>query len=199
VLVGETVSCSPSVAGTVTSLSLSAAGGSPSSGGGGSFSTSFGSPGSQAISLTACNGSACASGTQGISVSAPAETYQVFIDSAAVTPGGYVTVTLYVDTPAAGLGSYDIDIDYDSSVISAVECESYDVNGYCDAFFTDSTVNFAGYMALSGTLFIGSITFEAGFFTGVSPLFISLYTLEDAAGNDVIDSAQVFDGEISVQ
>ena len=199
VQIGEAVSCNPSVSGTVTSWSWSAPAGSPSSGNGGSFATSFGSPGNQAISLTACNGGACASGTQGIAVSAPVGTYQVFIDSAAVTPGAFVTVTLYIDAPAAGVGSYDIDIGYDPSVISAVSCTSFDINGFCDAFFTADTANFTGFMGLSGTLFIGSVTFQAGFSTGVSPLIISLFTLDDVVGNDVSATADVFDGDITVQ
>jgi len=70
--ISQSVSCSPSISGTVTSRSWSASGGSPSSGSGTSFSTSYGTAGSKTISLQACNGSACSNSSQTITVSNPA-------------------------------------------------------------------------------------------------------------------------------
>ncbi len=69
---GQTVSCSPSISGAVNSRSWSASGGSPASGGGSTFSTSYGSSGSKTISLQACNDNGCDSASQGIFVSVSA-------------------------------------------------------------------------------------------------------------------------------
>ena len=71
--IGKNVACSPTVGGTtgLTSYSWAAPDGSPSTGSGATFSTSYASDGSKNISLTVCNGSACANQRQTITVNAP--------------------------------------------------------------------------------------------------------------------------------
>jgi serine/threonine protein kinase len=69
--VGDAVSCTPGLEGTVTSRSWYAPGGSPSTGSSGTFTTSYGSGGSKTITLTACNGALCVSSPQSLRVIAP--------------------------------------------------------------------------------------------------------------------------------
>ncbi len=71
VATGRSITCNPSITGNVSSRSWSASGGSPSSGSGTSFSTSYGSAGSKTIALQACNGSACTNSSQTVTVQAP--------------------------------------------------------------------------------------------------------------------------------
>jgi serine/threonine-protein kinase len=197
----ETVNCTPSTSGQVTSRSWSATGGSPSSGSGGSFSTSYSSGGSKTITLTACNGSACASKSQTITVvEIIFETYDVFIDDAFDVPTDeFVTVNLWADVPASGLGYYDIDVTYDTDLLTAWSCTP--ILGDCDPDFDIDTVNFEGepFSAPSGFLQIGSITFLTGFTPGASDLFIFVFGMEDADGFDVTLSVITFDGLITIQ
>jgi hypothetical protein len=72
--------CSPSIVGAVGYFRWSASGASPSSGTGASFATSFGSTGGQTISLEACNGDACASRSQQLTVNAAGQATVVQLD-----------------------------------------------------------------------------------------------------------------------
>jgi len=192
----QTVNCSPSVNGSVSSYGWSASGGSPSSGSAGSFSTSYASAGSKSISLTVCNASGCNILSQGVTVSEPqAIGYDVTISSATVFFGDTVTVYLYADTPSSGLGFYDIDVEYDPNILTPIGCD--DFYGTCDPFFFEDTVNFNGFAGDSGALTIGSITFST-FNTGFSGLTVLLYTFQDIAGNEVFDVA-INDGSVLVQ
>jgi hypothetical protein len=194
---GQTVTCNPSISGTVTSYSWSASGGSPGSGSGGSFSTSFGSSGSYTISLQACNSGACSSNSQGISVSAPqVQTYDVFIDSGTIGFGQTITLNLYASVPSNGLGYFDIDVVYDPAILAPVGCVgSY---GGCDPAFDFDVVNFYGTANTSGELVLGSVTFQ-GIDFGYSDVFVFIFEIYDIAGNDVYDDSFEYHGSITVQ
>src|SRR5207244_462771 len=70
---GVSVSCSPATSGPVTSHGWTASGSaSPAGGSGPVFSTIFSQPGSPTIAYTACNGAACATQSQTITVNQPA-------------------------------------------------------------------------------------------------------------------------------
>lgn len=66
--VGEPVTCSATTSGTVTSLSWQASGGTPSAGSGSTFTTTFGTAGTQTVSLSVCNGSACTNTSRTVTV-----------------------------------------------------------------------------------------------------------------------------------
>ncbi len=195
--VDNLVYCSPSVSGTVTGLLWDAPGGSPSSGGGGAFSTLYSSSGTKTITLTACNNAACSSLVQSISVSAPQPAYfEIYVGTTTVGVGESVTVDIYVQAPGPGLGAYDIDVDYDSSLVSATFC-TYSAGGFCEYPY-DGTVAFSGYSGLSGYIYLGSIEFTAGYSSGTTALTVYMYTFDDANGSDMTYSTYVYDGEVQV-
>jgi hypothetical protein len=68
---GDTVSCAPSVSGSVSVRGWDAPGGSPSGSSSATFATAYGSPGVKTITFSACNGQACSAASQDISVGSP--------------------------------------------------------------------------------------------------------------------------------
>jgi serine/threonine protein kinase len=201
--VGQNVSCSPSVSGTVTSRTWTASGGSPSSGSGSSFSTSYGTSGSKTITLKACNGSACDTASQTVSVSiifitiVPTEDFVVSVDSGAMYSDETVSVSIRVDAPSPGLGEYEIDVIYNPDVITPLSCVDW-YGGDCDPYFFDDTVSTYGYAGgATGSLTIATITFAwSGFDCCYSDLIVSVFDMLDANDDDVFYTE--IDGGIEV-
>ena len=110
--------------------------------------------------------------------------------------GESVTVDIYVQASGPGLGAYDIDVDYDSSLVTATFC-TYSSGGYCEYLY-DGTVAFSGYSGLSGYIYLGSIEFTAGYSSGTTALTVYMYTFGDTNGNDMTYSTSVYDGELQV-
>jgi len=96
-----------------------------------------------------------------------------------------------LDVTAPGLGAWTIDIIYDPSVITAVDCSATN-GGVCNAEFADDQVRITGATAegLEGDSTLGTITFACGDEPGESPLEVSLFTFADATlgGPVTIDS-----------
>lgn len=92
--------------------------------------------------------------------------------------GEAVLAILSFDPP--GLGAWTVDIEYDNSVVSVVECESLLGSNVCNDAFTDNTIRIAGASAigLEGDSVIGRITFQCDVF-GESNLNLSIETLAD--------------------
>jgi hypothetical protein len=198
--VGDPVTCSPSISGNVTSRSWSAPGGSPASGSGANFSTTYSSTGSKTITLQACNGSACGSKQATVAVAAIISTgYTVLIDSVSAGRNALVTVGVYVEVPDSGLGYWDIDVQYDTSRLTIDSCSAFE--GDCDPFFDFDVCNFFGepFQAPVGFVQLGTITFETGSTPGFAYLDIIVYGIEDAFLNDVYDETFVVSGGINIQ
>ncbi|HUF52309.1 MAG TPA: PKD domain-containing protein [Dehalococcoidia bacterium] len=194
--VGASVTCGPSVSGTVTSWTWTAEGGSPASGSGPDFATSFGSPGGKQIALRACNEDACVNSSQTITVNAGGK-YVVTVTSGEVSEGETVTVTVSVQTPVSGLGSYDIDIAYDPQVLAPQSCADH-FGGTCDIFAFANTVSTSGSAGSSGNLTVATITFgAAGFSCCVSSLTPFAFSLQDANGK-AVTNIQYVGGSITV-
>ena len=95
-----------------------------------------------------------------------------------------------------GLGAWTIDITYDASVITAVDCTA-EVGGVCNAEFGMDTVRITGASAggLDGDTVLGSITFECGADEGTSALTIDVNVFADATIGDPQDlNPDVSDG-----
>jgi hypothetical protein len=138
--------------------------------------------------------------TDGITVSTPASvTFQpvnnggvgVSIQpaSATVGVGGSVTLALQATAPAAGLGSWTVDVQYDPTVLSIVAagCSST-VGSLCNTAFASNKVRVAGnsVSGLTGSQALASLTFTAvgatGSATAITPLIV---TFIDAATNTI--------------
>ena len=195
---GQTVSCNPSVSGTVTSYGWSS-GGSPSSGTGSTFSTSFSSTGTKFIGFAACNAGGCSQGvTQQIEVTAPSVgNFTVFTEHVTLFPDETVDVTIFIETPSVGLGDYDIDLIYDPAVIAPLDCIDW-LLGDCDPFFFSDTVNTLGTADQSGSFAIATFTFEV---VGCcfSELVVSVFDMTDGNGNEVFDNLIEVDGSVTVE
>ena len=203
--VNETVTCNASVSSdTETSLAWSASSGTPTEGTGPSFSTSFTTTGTVFVGFAACNQGGCSSESVSIEVAAPLATpggdYVISIDSVfSVAQDSFVTVDLYVEAPD-GLGFWDIDVVFDNGLLTPWSCSAS--TGECDAFFFDNTMNFSGapFFTFSSDLpmLLGSLTFLTNFTPGTADLFIEVFGLEDADGNEVFNY-NTLDGLIVIQ
>ncbi len=107
--------------------------------------------------------------------------------SAAPGEEGSVDVGAH-DVGGEGLGAWTVDIAYDTSVITAVDC-SAEQGGVCNAEFGDGVVRVTGASAggLDGDTVLGSITFECGADEGSSDLTISVNVFADATIGDPQD------------
>jgi hypothetical protein len=87
---------------------------------------------------------------------------------------------------APGLGAWEVDIEYDNSVVSVVECEPLPQGAVCNPAFADGTaVRVVGALAvgLEGDTVIGRITFQCNV-AGESNLDISVDVLADGTLGD---------------
>ena len=92
--------------------------------------------------------------------------------------GEAVLAILSFDSP--GLGAWTVDIQYDNSIVSVVECEPLPEGNVCNAAFTGDTVRFVGATGtgLEGDTEIGRITFQCDV-AGESKLDIIIDLLAD--------------------
>ena len=116
--------------------------------------------------------------------------------SADADGSGDVTVDV-LDVGGVGLGAWTIDIEYDSDLLTASDCEA-EQGGVCNPEFTDNSVRVTGASAggLSGDKVLGSITFDCNG-EGESDLTISLSVFADATigdPQDIIPTASVSNG-----
>ncbi len=107
--------------------------------------------------------------------------------SAAPGEEGSVDVGAH-DIGGEGLGAWTVDISYDTSVITAVDC-SAEQGGVCNNEFGDGVVRVTGASAggLDGDTVLGSITFECADAEGSSALTISVNVFADATIGDPQD------------
>ena len=151
----------------------------------------FGLIGAAAIAVALIGGMLLAA-----TVSAAAHgTVDVHDGSAAPGDEGTVDVGAH-GVGGEGLGAWTIDITYDASVITAVDCTA-EVGGVCNAEFGMDTVRITGASAggLDGDTVLGSITFECGADEGTSALTIDVNVFADATIGDPQDlNPDVSDG-----
>ena len=111
------------------------------------------------------------------------------VGDGSAAPGDEGTVTVGVaGVGGEGLGAWTVDISYDTSVISAVDCTA-EQGGVCNADFGDGVVRVTGASAggLDGDTDLGTITFECGADEGSSDLTISVNVFADATIGDPQD------------
>ncbi len=130
---------------------------------------------------------------------AQAAVSSVSIDSATVAPGGSAAVNVTAVATTPGIGAYTIDVVYDDSLVTATACTSNPA-GLCNAAFAPNTVRFTGFSVtgLTGTVNIGTITFQAGSTTGVANLDVQVVQLADPTGSEITPGA-VNDGTFTIQ
>ncbi len=87
-----------------------------------------------------------------------------------------------------GLGAWTVDIAYDTSVITAVDC-SAEQGGVCNAEFAADMVRITGASAggLDGDTTLGGVTFECGADAGSSDLTLTVNVFADATIGDPQD------------
>ncbi len=120
------------------------------------------------------------------------------VGSATVAPAG--TVMINVTATTDDLGSYRVDVGYDSTLVTATECTSS--NGVCsiDVVASDTVringSNLAGIMG--DDVVLGTITFLAGSSEGVADLNVDAATqvLSDTVGDTLTVTAT--DGAITI-
>lgn len=104
------------------------------------------------------------------------------IGSAETTPGGTVTVQVKASATAPGIGTVNVDVTYDSSLVSLTGCElGGDLLGFCNPNFGPNTARLVGASAtgVSGDVVIGKLTFQAGQTEGVANLTVTVNQLTD--------------------
>ncbi len=120
------------------------------------------------------------------------------VGSATVAPAG--TVTINVTATADDLGSYRVDVGYDSALVTATECTS--ANGVCsiDVVASDTVrINGSDLSGITGDdVVLGTITFLAGSDEGVAALTVDASTmvLSDTVGDTLTVTAT--DGAITI-
>lgn len=103
------------------------------------------------------------------------------VGSATVAPGASVTVD--VTATADGMGSYGLNISYDSTLVSVSACTS--TNGVCNKDFGASTIRMNGsnLSGITGTgVVLGTITFVAGNTEGVADVTFDTADVSDTTG-----------------
>jgi len=195
---GQTVTCSPSVSGAVTVYAWDALGGSPSTGSGSTFSTSYSSAGTKFIGFAVCNNAGCPDGrAQSIEVIPPATgDFILYTEDVFPYPGDTVEISIFIDTPAIGIEEYSLDFVYDETVLVAIDCISWS-DGFCDPEWDVNTVAVDGFADESGNFALATITFAV---VGCcySDLFIDVLYVTAGDGSDVTDVLIVFDGSVNV-
>jgi len=104
------------------------------------------------------------------------------VSDGTAAPGETGDVTLdATGVGAPGLGAWTVDITYDNTVITAVDC-SPEEGGVCNEAFADNMVRITGASAsgLEGDTNLGSITFECADEEASSDLTVSVEVFADA-------------------
>jgi len=114
------------------------------------------------------------------------------IESATVAPGADVTVNLTANATDPGIGSFEIKVVYDETLLTVKSCAKTTEAAFdaavCNKDFGADTAFFTGASAegaVGGTVNLGSITFTAGSTAGVAALDVQIQALTDPAGADV--------------
>ena len=113
----------------------------------------------------------------------------VDVQDGSAAPGAEGTVEIWaLGVGGEGLGAWTVDISFDVSVITAVDC-SAEQGGVCNADFGLGMVRVTGASAggLDGDTLLGSITFECGDDEGSSDLTVSINVFADATVGDPQD------------
>ncbi len=128
---------------------------------------------------------------------ARADVSSLGIGSATVEPGDEVTLNVSAVATDPGVGAYTVDVVYDGSLVDATACTS--AAGVCSIDTVGiNTVRLTGGFAAgsSGDVGLGSITFSAGATEGTAALTVSIVTLADPEGADILVSPT--DGSIAI-
>ena len=133
-----------------------------------------------------------------VGVARAASVTDLAVGSATVAPGG--TVTINVTATADDLGSYRVDVGYDSTLVTATECTSN--HGVCsiDTVATDTVrLNGSKLAGIDGDVVLGTITFLAGSTEGVAALTPDATTqvLSDTVGETLTATAAA--GAITIE
>ncbi len=118
------------------------------------------------------------------------------VGSATVAPAGtvWISVTATVD----GLGAYGVNVEYDSTLVTATECTSN--HGVCsiDVVATDTVrINGSNLAGITGDdVVLGTITFLAGSTEGTAALTADVDTLSDIEGTTL--TVTPTDGAITI-
>lgn len=141
---------------------------------------------------------------------ASADMNRVWIEPANVSAplGGSVTVGIMAEAPpqsgtpptaTGGLGSWDLNILYDDTVLTAVTCTSI-AGGGCSTGLTPGEVRMLGFVgvAYEGVQTLGSITFDVIGESGESSPVIITYTQFNNSNGDP-QVADTVDGTITIQ
>lgn len=132
-----------------------------------------------------------------VATAASAAVSSLGIGSADTTPGGTVVVNVTAEATSPGIGAFTVDVSYDDSLVTLSDCTS--VPGLCNPAYAAHTARLVGASAsgLSGTVVLGTLTFQAGQTEGVADLNVSIAQLTDpeseaisvTAGNGAITIA----------
>lgn len=165
-------------------------------------------PGPFPLDFNPSLGKICIDGTVGaVGIDHDAAPLDINAGPATVSAGGSTTtVQLVAETPPPQLGAWEIDIDYDPSVIQPTACSSHPTGpgaSVCNPSFAPSTIRVVGADisgTVVGTFNLADITFEAvGTANSCSPLTISVGIFTDASLPLPIHyMPEVFDGQICV-
>jgi hypothetical protein len=119
------------------------------------------------------------------------------IESATVAPGGEVSVNVTAAATGDGVGAWNVDIEYDDSLVSLTGCTS--ATGICNPAFGENVARLVGASAggLSGSVVLGTLTFTAGDEEGVADLAVTVNQLTDPTGEDL--SVSPDDGTITIE
>ena len=129
-----------------------------------------------------------------------AASHALSIGNGAATVGEEVTVELEAQAITdPGLGAWTIDIVYDPSVVSVVECTPQQ-GGVCNAEYSAGTIRLAGGSAagLEGDTVLADIVFACGDAEGSSALTLTVIDFADATIGDPQDvDATISNGNIT--
>lgn len=110
------------------------------------------------------------------------------VGSATVEPGGEVTIE--VTASVDNFGAWGVNVEYDSSLVSASDCSGSTESGVVASCSIDAVapntvrVNGASLDGISGDVVLGSITFTAGTTEGVADLTVDTDSLSLAGADD---------------
>jgi hypothetical protein len=124
--------------------------------------------------------------------------FSLSIESASTGPGGLVAVDVSVTAPEPGLGSYTIDVAYDSSRLQVVSCQT--IAAGCNAAYQPGTVRIAGvsFAPIVGDRTMATIVFQAIGPPGSFPLIVTPVDFYDYEGRDVSLSTSLAHGLVTV-
>ena len=131
-----------------------------------------------------------------VGIARAASVSDLTVGSATVAPAG--TVTINVTATVDDLGAYGVNVEYDSTLVTATECSSN--HGACsiDAVATDTVrINGSNLAGIDGDdVVLGTITFLAGSTEGTAALTAAVDTLSDSEGTTL--TVTPTDGAITI-